>query len=80
MPLAAAVFRILLPTYVYDPETVKRPERAKQFYGRAMPIHYERAGKRPDTFGMFGARPLTEMGQEWIGGLWDGVSAKSNPI
>lgn len=28
------------------------------------------------VFEMFGARPLTEMGQEWIGGLWDGISAK----
>nr|WP_067290223.1 hypothetical protein [Marinobacterium profundum] len=40
---------IALPTYVYDPETVNRPERAKQFYGRAMPIHYEREALRPDT-------------------------------
>ncbi|MEX6502999.1 HalD/BesD family halogenase [Pseudomonas zhanjiangensis] len=37
-----------LPTYVLDPESVNRPERAKQFYGYAMPIHYEREGKRPD--------------------------------
>jgi len=28
------------------------------------------------VFELFGARPLTEMGQEWIGGLWDGVSAQ----
>lgn len=28
------------------------------------------------VFEMFGARPLTEMGQDWIGGLWDGISAK----
>lgn len=32
------------------------------------------------VFEMFGARPLTEMGQEWIGGLWDGVSAKWNAL
>lgn len=37
-----------LPTYVLDPETVNRPERAKQFYGYAMPIHYEREARRPD--------------------------------
>jgi hypothetical protein len=36
------------PTYVLDSETVNRPERAKQFYGYAMPIHYEREAKRPD--------------------------------
>ena len=40
---------IALPTYVYDPESVNRPERAKQFYGRAEPIHYEREAKRPDV-------------------------------
>ncbi|KMQ73998.1 phage tail tape measure protein [Marinobacter subterrani] len=28
------------------------------------------------VFELFGARPLTEMGQEWIGGLWDGISAQ----
>lgn len=39
---------IALPTYVKDPMTVNRPERAKQFYGRAMPIHYEREAQRPD--------------------------------
>jgi len=28
------------------------------------------------VFELFGARPLTELGQEWIGGLWDGISAQ----
>lgn len=40
---------IALPTYVRDPDTVNRPERAKQFYGRALPIHYEREANRPDN-------------------------------
>jgi hypothetical protein len=39
---------IALPTYVLDPFSVNRPERAKQFYGRAEPIHYEREAQRPD--------------------------------
>lgn len=33
---------IALPTYTRDPETVNLPERAKQIYGRALPIHFER--------------------------------------
>lgn len=40
---------IALPTYVRDPDTVNRPERARQFYGRALPIHYEREAQRPDN-------------------------------
>lgn len=28
------------------------------------------------VFELFGARPLSEMGQEWIGGLWDGIQQK----
>jgi hypothetical protein len=40
---------IALPTYVRDPDTVNRPERAKQFYGRALDIHYEREANRPDN-------------------------------
>ncbi len=40
---------IALPTYVRDPYTVNRPERAKQFYGQALPIHYERESLRPDA-------------------------------
>nr|WP_320136624.1 hypothetical protein [uncultured Amphritea sp.] len=39
---------IALPTYVRDPYSVNRPERAKQFYGRAMDIHFERETNRPD--------------------------------
>ncbi len=49
-PVKGAVQRIIaLPTYVMDPDTVNRPERAKQFYGRALPIHYEREAIRPDA-------------------------------
>lgn len=39
---------IALPTYMRDPDTVNRPEHAKQFYGRALPIHHEREANRPD--------------------------------
>ena len=28
------------------------------------------------VFELFGARPLTEIGQEWIGGLWGGISER----
>ncbi|CAP44773.1 phage tail protein [Bordetella petrii] len=28
------------------------------------------------VFEMFGARPLTEIGGQWISGLWDGISAR----
>lgn len=28
------------------------------------------------VFEMFGARPLTEIGSQWVGGLWDGISAR----
>lgn len=38
-----------LPTYMTDPDTVNRPEHSKQFYGRALPIHYERENNRPDS-------------------------------
>ncbi|MCV6609323.1 MAG: hypothetical protein OIF55_00995 [Amphritea sp.] len=38
-----------LPTYMTDPDTVNRPEHSKQFYGRALPIHYEREANRPDS-------------------------------
>ena len=35
-------------SYVNEPGMVGAPERAKQLYGRALPIHYQRAGLRPD--------------------------------
>ncbi len=34
---------IALPTYTRDPQTVNNPERSKQIYGRATPLHWERA-------------------------------------
>lgn len=36
-------------SYVDQPGMVGAPERAKQLYGRALPIHYQRAGLRADT-------------------------------
>lgn len=38
-----------LPTYMTDPDTVNRPEHSKQFYGRALPVHFEREANRPDN-------------------------------
>lgn len=37
-------------SYVDEPDMVATPERCKQLYGRVLPIHYERAGQRADTF------------------------------
>ena len=37
-------------SYVEQPDMVATPERCKQLYGRALPIHYERAGVRSDTY------------------------------
>ncbi len=37
-------------SYVEEPGMVGRPERAIQLYGKALPIHYERAGLRADTY------------------------------
>jgi hypothetical protein len=36
--------------YVEEPNMVGTPERMKQLYGRALPIHYERAGLRADAY------------------------------
>ena len=35
-------------SYVEEPGMVGSPERARQLYGKALPIHYERAGLRAD--------------------------------
>lgn len=32
------------------------------------------------VFELFGARPLSEMGREWIGGLWDGIKERFNQL
>jgi len=37
-------------SYVEEPNMVGTPERSKQLYGKALPIHYERAGMRQDQF------------------------------
>ncbi|MGB0505609.1 MAG: HalD/BesD family halogenase [Pikeienuella sp.] len=37
-------------SYVEEPGMVGAPERAKQLYGKALPIHYERAGLRGDEY------------------------------
>jgi hypothetical protein len=37
-------------SYVEEPNMVGAPERAMQLYGRTLPIHHERAGKRADTY------------------------------
>ncbi len=37
-------------SYVEEPDMVGAPERAKQLYGRVLPIHLERAGLRADAF------------------------------
>lgn len=37
-------------SYVEEPGMVATPERCKQLYGRALPIHYERAGQRQDAY------------------------------
>jgi len=37
-------------SYVDQPDMVATPERCKQLYGRALPVHYERAGLRTDDY------------------------------
>jgi len=37
-------------SYVEEADMVATPERCKQLYGRALPIHYERAGLRADDY------------------------------
>jgi len=37
-------------SYVDQPDMVATPERCKQLYGKVLPIHYERAGLRNDTY------------------------------
>lgn len=41
---------VAIISYVEEPNMVASPERAKQLYGRALPIHYERAGVRADSY------------------------------
>jgi Phytanoyl-CoA dioxygenase (PhyH) len=37
-------------SYVEEPNMVGTPERARQLYGRTLPIHHERAGQRSDSY------------------------------
>jgi len=41
---------VAILSYVDLPDMVGTPERCTQLYGRALPIHYERAGRRADAF------------------------------
>ena len=50
-PLAGRTPRfVAILSYVEEPGMVATPERCKQLYGRALPIHYARAGLRADDF------------------------------
>ena len=50
-PLTGATPRyVAIFSYVEQPDMVGTPERAKQLYGRALPIHYDRAGLRGDSY------------------------------
>lgn len=40
---------VAILSYVDEPDMVATPERARQLYGRVLPIHLERAGQRSDT-------------------------------
>ena len=40
---------VAILSYVEEPDMVATPERAKQLYGRVLPVHLERAGLRADT-------------------------------
>jgi hypothetical protein len=37
-------------SYVEEPDMVGSPERTEQLYGRSLPIHWDRAGQRSDTY------------------------------
>ena len=41
---------VAIISYVEEPGMVATPERCKQLYGRVLPIHYERAGVRADSY------------------------------
>jgi len=50
-PLAGGTPRyVAIFSYVDQSDMVATPERCKQLYGRALPIHYERAGLRADNY------------------------------
>jgi len=37
-------------SYVEEPDMVATPERCMQLYGKVLPVHYERAGRRADSY------------------------------
>ena len=41
---------VAIISYVEQPGMVGSPERARQLYGKALPVHYERAGLRADSY------------------------------
>ena len=50
-PLKGSVPRyVAILSYVQEKNMVGSVERTKQLYGRVLPIHYEKAGKRADNF------------------------------
>ena len=50
-PLVGSTPRyVAIFSYVEQPDMVGSPERAEQLYGRTLPIHWERAGKRKDAY------------------------------
>ncbi len=50
-PLTGEVPRyVAIFSYVGEPDMVGAPERTMQLYGRTLPIHHERAGKRADSY------------------------------
>lgn len=50
-PLIGATPRyVAIVSYVEQPDMVGSPERTEQLYGRTLPIHWERAGKRKDAY------------------------------
>lgn len=49
-PLAGSLVRyVAIFSFVEEPNMVGSPERARQLYGRVLPVHLERAGQRADT-------------------------------
>ncbi|GAB4283741.1 MAG: hypothetical protein Kow0058_02680 [Roseovarius sp.] len=50
-PLRGARRRyVAIFSYVEEPDMVGSPERTRQLYGRVLPIHWERAGRRADSY------------------------------
>ena len=50
-PLVGSTPRyVAIFSYVERPDMVGSPERTEQLYGRTLPIHWERAGKRKDAY------------------------------